>query len=194
MRFGSEPAEQIRMKPSTSGTDLFFHGDSDYFVARLIAVNSLVIRVTPSSGNPITATFDTIGLSEKYTPIRELKEKARAAAVAQFEAKKAAQELYEAEYRKKKAAADAATAAAAAKAIALAKTTADKKAAEFEARIVAALQARAESGSAVAQYDLALRYLEGKGVTADPAKAREYLTQSAKAGNQQAADKLAELK
>ncbi|MGV3771378.1 MAG: tetratricopeptide repeat protein [Verrucomicrobiales bacterium] len=42
---------------------------------------------------------------------------------------------------------------------------------------------RAEKGSETAQYELGLRYLNGKGVEADPAKAREWFEKAAKGGN-----------
>lgn len=63
---------------------------------------------------------------------------------------------------------------------------ADRKALEFQIK-------RAESGSASAQYDLALRYLEGKGVEVDTAKARLWLQKSAAQDYGPAKKKLLEL-
>lgn len=52
---------------------------------------------------------------------------------------------------------------------------------------------RAEAGSASTQYDLALRYIEGKGVEKDPKLAKKWLEKSAASGNEKAKLKLAEL-
>jgi TPR repeat protein len=52
---------------------------------------------------------------------------------------------------------------------------------------------RAAAGSASVQYDLAIRYLDGKGVEKDAAEAKKWLKESAKSGNEKAKAKLAEL-
>lgn len=52
---------------------------------------------------------------------------------------------------------------------------------------------RSKEGSAYAQFDLGLRYLNGDGVVADRGEALRLLGESAKQGNTQAAKKLAEL-
>jgi hypothetical protein len=49
---------------------------------------------------------------------------------------------------------------------------------------------QAESGSAYAQYEMGLRYLEGRGVDQDPVTGRDWLEKSAKNGNADAAHKL----
>lgn len=63
---------------------------------------------------------------------------------------------------------------------------ADRKALEFQIK-------RAESGSASAQYDLAVRYLEGKNVEPDEAKAKLWLQKSAAQDYGPAKKKLQEL-
>lgn len=62
-----------------------------------------------------------------------------------------------------------------------------------EQKKIAWQKERAEAGSASTQYDLALRYLEGKGVEKDPKLAKKWLEKSAAAGNEKAKLKLAEL-
>lgn len=71
-------------------------------------------------------------------------------------------------------------------------STAGKVSAE-EAKKVQWQKERAEAGSASVQYDLGLRYLEGKGVEKDPALAKKWLKKSADQGNAKAKEKLAEL-
>ena len=58
-----------------------------------------------------------------------------------------------------------------------------RKVLEFQMR-------RAAEGSPQAQYDMAIRYLEGDGVDKDPAKGRELLEQSAQGGHAAAVKKL----
>jgi TPR repeat protein len=72
-----------------------------------------------------------------------------------------------------------------------AKAAAEK--AEQDKRVVEFQKKRAEQGSASAQYDLGLRYLEGNGVAADEATARKWLTEAGNNGNKAAARKLKEL-
>lgn len=69
----------------------------------------------------------------------------------------------------------------------------DAEIADIDARTVAWLQKRAEAGSATAQYDLAIRYLEGKGVEKDFQKAVVLLQKAAQQEHSQAKKKLAEL-
>jgi TPR repeat protein len=52
---------------------------------------------------------------------------------------------------------------------------------------------RAEEGSDHAQYELGMRYLNGKGTSPDEKLAKEWLAKAAKLGNTQASKKLAEL-
>jgi len=52
---------------------------------------------------------------------------------------------------------------------------------------------RAEEGSDHAQYELGMRYLNGKGTAPDEKVAKEWFAKAAKNGNSQAAKKLAEL-
>jgi TPR repeat protein len=52
---------------------------------------------------------------------------------------------------------------------------------------------RAEEGSDHAQYELGMRYLDGKGTPPDKKLAREWLAKAAKQGHSQAAKKLNEL-
>jgi TPR repeat protein len=57
-----------------------------------------------------------------------------------------------------------------------------------DARVVEFLKQRVEDGSADAAFDLAKRYDEGKGVTADPKEARKLYTLAAERGNTEAKD------
>lgn len=67
------------------------------------------------------------------------------------------------------------------------KSEADKKLFEYQ-------KSRAEKGSETAQFDLAMRYLTGRGVEKDDKLGREWLEKAAKNGHTVAAKKLAELK
>ncbi len=64
---------------------------------------------------------------------------------------------------------------------------------EAQKRAVELLRQRAEAGNASAQYELAMRYLNGKGVEKNPAEARKWLTAAAKQGYVWAKKKLDEL-
>ncbi|MBN8249620.1 MAG: SEL1-like repeat protein [Verrucomicrobia bacterium] len=61
-----------------------------------------------------------------------------------------------------------------------------------EDRVVSFLKERVEDGSADAAFDLAKRYEEGKGVTADPVEAHRLYKLSAERGNEEATTWLAE--
>jgi TPR repeat protein len=65
--------------------------------------------------------------------------------------------------------------------------------ARAEEATVSFLKLRAASGSVVAQYDLALRYVDGRGVEKDTKEARRLLTLAAAAGDDRASGKLKEL-
>lgn len=64
---------------------------------------------------------------------------------------------------------------------------------EAQKRAVELLRQRAEAGNASAQYELAMRYLNGKGVEKNPAEARKWLTAAAKQDYVWAKKKLQEL-
>jgi TPR repeat protein len=64
---------------------------------------------------------------------------------------------------------------------------------ELEKRVIAFQQQRSEAGSASAQYELGMRYLQGRGVDKDPSLARKWLTLSAAQGNTEAQIALAKL-
>jgi TPR repeat protein len=64
---------------------------------------------------------------------------------------------------------------------------------EAQKRAVELLRQRAEAGNASAQYELAMRYLNGKGVEKNPAEARKWLTAAAKQDYVWAKKKLEEL-
>jgi hypothetical protein len=66
--------------------------------------------------------------------------------------------------------------------------------AEQDQKVIEFQKQRAASGSASAQYDLGVRYLDGDGVEKNPELARKWLEASAKNGNRQAAKKLESLK
>jgi len=72
------------------------------------------------------------------------------------------------------------------------KAKAEKEAAAK--RVVEFQKKRAEAGSATAQYDLAMRYLNGDGVEKDLALAKKWLEAAAKNGHTLAPKKLEELK
>jgi hypothetical protein len=64
---------------------------------------------------------------------------------------------------------------------------------ELDKRVVAFQKQRAEEGSASAQYQLALRYLNGDGVEKDLQAARKWLSAAAREGSSEAKSKLAQL-
>lgn len=64
---------------------------------------------------------------------------------------------------------------------------------EAQKRAVELLRQRAEAGNASAQYELAMRYLNGKGVEKNPAEARKWLAAAAKQDYVWAKKKLEEL-
>lgn len=64
---------------------------------------------------------------------------------------------------------------------------------EAQKRAAEAVRKRAEAGSASAQYDLAIRYLTGKGVATNLVEARKWLEAAARQGDYWAKKKLAEL-
>ena len=59
-----------------------------------------------------------------------------------------------------------------------------------DAKVVAAYRVRADAGDADAQYELALRYLSGKGVAKDYDAGTKLLEQASKQGHKKAAEKL----
>ena len=61
---------------------------------------------------------------------------------------------------------------------------------EADAKVVSAYRVRADSGDADAQYELALRYLSGKGVAKDYDAGTKLLEQASKQGHKKAAEKL----
>lgn len=71
------------------------------------------------------------------------------------------------------------------------KTAAEKAA--IVHKTVDSQRVRAEAGSAIAQYDYGMRFLNGNGVDKNEETARKWLELSAKQGNSQAEKKLAEL-
>lgn len=71
------------------------------------------------------------------------------------------------------------------------KTDADKL--EMEKKTVEFLTQRAKGGSASAQYDLGLRYIEGKGVDKSEKEGRKWLEAAAKQGDTKAVKKIEEL-
>ncbi len=76
---------------------------------------------------------------------------------------------------------------------AAAKETASKERTSSDAATLKFIQEQADKGSALYQYRLGLRYVNGEGVTNDLTKAREYLTKAAAQGNDDAARELAKL-
>ena len=76
---------------------------------------------------------------------------------------------------------------------AAAKEIASKQRTSSDSSALKFIQEQAEKGSALYQYRLGLRYVNGEGVTNDLAKAREYFTKAAAQGNDDAARELAKL-
>lgn len=68
-----------------------------------------------------------------------------------------------------------------------------KSAEEADAKTVQMLKTRVQAGSVYAQYELALRHLEGKGVPRDDSEALRLLRLSAAGGNSKAVKKLSEM-
>lgn len=64
------------------------------------------------------------------------------------------------------------------------------KQAALDAKVSATYRVRADAGDADAQYELALRYMIGKGVAKDEASGAKLLEQAAKQGHKKAAEKL----
>ncbi|MFN7138106.1 MAG: hypothetical protein ACK4UN_02080 [Limisphaerales bacterium] len=71
------------------------------------------------------------------------------------------------------------------------KTDAEKQ--EIEKKTVEFQMKRAQEGSASAQYDLGIRYLNGQGVEKNEETARQWLNAAAQQGNSAAAKKIEEL-
>ena len=84
----------------------------------------------------------------------------------------------------------ASTAAAKSTATKSASTLPTQSAEETKRKVVESQMSRAAAGSAQAQLDLGLRYLEGDGVEKDEAKGRDWLIKSAQGGNGEAERKL----
>ncbi len=72
--------------------------------------------------------------------------------------------------------------------VSFSKTQAEKN--EILRKTIESQKTRAEAGSASAQYDLGVRYLDGNGVEKNLELAKKWLELSAKQGNSQAAKKL----
>lgn len=56
---------------STDKTASFYPGDGHAFAKQLMLADSFVARTTPYNENPVTAIFDTRGLSHAIRPLRE---------------------------------------------------------------------------------------------------------------------------
>jgi len=73
------------------------------------------------------------------------------------------------------------------------KSADEAKRAEIEARVLNSLKSSASKGYDFAQYDLGIRYLEGRGVPKDRAEGKKLLEQAAAQGHKKAKAKLDEL-
>ncbi len=72
VRIGSSPATQSEWSLSTDGKAIFYPADHASFVRQLLANDRLVVRLTPFSESPVTATFDLEGLREAINPMMSL--------------------------------------------------------------------------------------------------------------------------
>jgi len=70
-RVGSLPARTRRWSLSTDSQATFLPGNKVDFINALMEVNVFVAQVTPYSESPVTAIFDTTGLSEALPPLRQ---------------------------------------------------------------------------------------------------------------------------
>lgn len=70
-RIGTEAAVTKRWNLSTDSQATFHPRGTIDFIKQMLQSNRLVAQVTPYSENPITAIFDTTGLENAITPLRE---------------------------------------------------------------------------------------------------------------------------
>lgn len=69
-RVGSSKAVTKSWSMSTD-SQATFHRRPIGFLKKMLGVNSLVAQITPYSKSPVTAIFDTTGLTNAITPLRE---------------------------------------------------------------------------------------------------------------------------
>ena len=70
-RIGSEKAQTKDWELSTDSQSTLFPGETIAFLKKIMVSDKFVAQVTPYIGNPITAIFDTRGMSNAIKPIRE---------------------------------------------------------------------------------------------------------------------------
>jgi type VI secretion system protein VasI len=71
-RIGDEKADTRLWSQSSDKTASFLSGDRVGFIKKMMMSDKFVAQVTPYSSNPITAVFDTAGLSEAIKPVQEV--------------------------------------------------------------------------------------------------------------------------
>lgn len=69
-RVGTDPAAKLIWDISSDSKSTF-HRKPIQFLKRMMEHNKLVLQVTPYNENPVTAVFNTAGLSEAVKPLRE---------------------------------------------------------------------------------------------------------------------------
>jgi type VI secretion system protein VasI len=69
-RIGKEKASTVAWGLSTDSKATFYGGPIE-FIKGMMKANTLIAQVTPYNDSPITAVFDTSGLSNAIKPLRE---------------------------------------------------------------------------------------------------------------------------
>ncbi len=70
-RIGSEKAETKEWNISTDSQGSFYPYKTISFLKRMMKANKLLAQVTPYNENPVTAIFNTTGMSNAIKPLRE---------------------------------------------------------------------------------------------------------------------------
>jgi hypothetical protein len=70
-RIDKEPAQTQTWAIGTTYDTTFYHGDVISLVNRLTRANTFLVKVSPYSELPVTATFGLIGLSEAIKPLQQ---------------------------------------------------------------------------------------------------------------------------
>jgi len=70
-RVGSEKAVTKRWSLSTDKQSSFYPSGDISFIKKMMEANKMVAQVTPYNESPVTAVFDTTGLSNAVKPLRE---------------------------------------------------------------------------------------------------------------------------
>jgi type VI secretion system protein VasI len=71
MRLDSKPAEHSSWSLSSDNEAAFYPGNTVKFIKSLMKTSEVVAQVTPYDASPVTAIFDTTGLSSIIKPLSE---------------------------------------------------------------------------------------------------------------------------